>query len=48
MTLLLSSFMNVISVNYDEMDKYIGSAFMQLSGTFADSYQFMLNPKIVK
>jgi hypothetical protein len=29
--LLLSSFMNVISVNYDEMDKDYGSAFMQLA-----------------
>ena len=26
----------------------IGSAFMQLPGTFADSHQFMLNPEIVK
>ena len=26
----------------------IGSAFMQLPGTFADSHQFMLNPKVVK
>ena len=26
----------------------IGSVFMQLSGTFADSHQFMVNPEVVK